>query len=68
MSLLLVSQASSLPLAIGAALARVRDDSELRSSLGRRAREAVAVLSWDVAAERLRGLLEEAVSVRSRRG
>ncbi|OFW75567.1 MAG: hypothetical protein A2Y55_03390 [Actinobacteria bacterium RBG_16_68_12] len=54
--------------AIGAALARVRDDSELRSSLGRRAREAVAVLSWDVAAERLRGLLEEAVSVRSRRG
>ena len=53
--------------AISAALARVRDDADLRSSLGRRALEAVAVLSWDSAAERLRGLLEEAASVRRRR-
>jgi alpha-1,3-rhamnosyl/mannosyltransferase len=53
--------------AIGAALARVRDDADLRFSLGRRALEAVSVLSWDAAAERLRRLLEEAASVRRRR-
>lgn len=53
--------------AIGAALARVRDDADLRSSLGRRALAAVAALSWDIAAERLRDLLEGAASVRRRR-
>ena len=53
--------------AISAALARFRDDADMRSDLGQRALEAVAVLSWDTAAERLRGLLEEAASVRRRR-
>ncbi len=40
-------------------LARVAADDALREDLGRRGREAVGGLTWDAAAERLRGLLIE---------
>ena len=48
-------------------LARILDDSELRSSLSRRGREAVQPLSWDLAAETLREIIHETARSRTRR-
>jgi glycosyltransferase involved in cell wall biosynthesis len=45
-------------------LRRIAGDDELRSSLGERARAAVAPLTWDAAAERLRALLRETAGSR----
>ena len=50
------------------ALVQALDETGLRASLGRRARAAVASLSWDLAAERLRDVLEEAVTRERKRG
>ena len=45
--------------ALTAALTLILDDSDARSSLAARGRAAVAGLTWDASAERLRGLLHE---------
>jgi glycosyltransferase involved in cell wall biosynthesis len=45
--------------ALAGLLARVSRDEGLREDLGARARKAVAPLTWDASAERLRGLLFE---------
>ena len=45
--------------ALAGLLARVTDDAEERAALGERARQAVAPLTWDAAAESLRTLLLE---------
>jgi glycosyltransferase involved in cell wall biosynthesis len=48
------------PAALAAALATMLDDEEARTALAIRGRAAVAELTWDAAAERLRDLLHEA--------
>jgi glycosyltransferase involved in cell wall biosynthesis len=45
--------------ALARELTRLLEDAELRSSLAARGREAVAPLSWDTSAERLRELVHE---------
>jgi glycosyltransferase involved in cell wall biosynthesis len=45
--------------ALAGLLAQVSRDDGLREELGERARKAVAPLTWDASAERLRGLLFE---------
>jgi glycosyltransferase involved in cell wall biosynthesis len=52
--------------ALRARLERVLEDEELRRSLAEQARTAVACLSWDAAAERLRELVRTAVASRRR--
>lgn len=48
--------------ALAAVLERILDDPDLRCSLGERARETVAPLTWDAAAKRLRDLVMEAAA------
>jgi glycosyltransferase involved in cell wall biosynthesis len=50
--------------ALARALVSVLDDPALRASLAERAHAAVAPLTWDAAAERIRGLLVEAAEDR----